>query len=258
MGCNDLQYLSQWLHLLLLVYAKSASTNFRKSNSNLRNVLLQTTVMMHPTSSQTQSRRPIMFIVSCLLASFKSKKDTKNVSYRQGEGQQQHLRSQMTNSQLVLVCYTIFVHVLGLGFPIRSCWAVKNMTTDMKRPQIQAAAVRKPMTRTHLRYLESESGYEDSIFSKCSEFEVEVSAESEYEDGYLCTPLSCQTLTIRGSPLMMKRRDTLFLRMIGRPLFWTIDCVTYWNLLGNDPYVSDPVEVRVGTVQMRQSWPSMA
>jgi len=46
---------------------------------------------------------------------------------------------------------------------------------------------------------------------------------------------------------MMKRRDTLFLRMTGRPLFWTFDCVTCWNLLGNDPYVFDPVEVRVGT-----------
>jgi len=64
------------------------------------------------------------------------------------------------------------------------------MTTNLRRPQIQAAAVRKPTTRTHSRHLESESGYEDSIFSKCSEFEVEVSAESEYEDGYLCTPLS--------------------------------------------------------------------
>jgi hypothetical protein len=77
--------------------------------------------MMHPTSSHPQSRRPNIFIVPCLLAGFESKEDTKNVSYRQGEGQQQHLRSQMTNSQLVLVCYTIFVHVLGLGFPIRSC-----------------------------------------------------------------------------------------------------------------------------------------
>jgi len=83
--------------------------------------LLQTAAMVHPTNSQPQSRRPVMFIVSCLLAGFESKENTKNIWYRQEEGQQQHLRSQTTNSQLVLFYYTIFVHVLGLGFPIRSC-----------------------------------------------------------------------------------------------------------------------------------------
>ena len=46
-----------------------------------------------------------------------------------------------------------------------------------------SSGVRKPATRTHLRHSESESGYEDSIFSNCSESEVEVSTESEYEDG---------------------------------------------------------------------------
>jgi hypothetical protein len=62
---------------------------------------------------------------------------------------------------------------------------------------------------------------------------------------------------------MMKRRDILFLRMTGRPLFWTIDCVTYRNLVGNDPYLFDPVEVRIGTdaailakhgIRMIRSW----
>jgi hypothetical protein len=53
--------------------------------------------------------------------------------------------------------------------------------------------------------------------------------------------------SIRRSPIMMKRRGTCFSRMPARPLLRTIDCVTYWNLLGNDPYVFDPVEVSVGT-----------
>ncbi|PMD18508.1 hypothetical protein NA56DRAFT_672343 [Hyaloscypha hepaticicola] len=91
----------------------------------------------------------------------------------------------MTNSQLVLVYYTIFVHVLGLLFPIRLCWAVKSMTTNLKRTQIQAAPLRKLAKRIQFRHSKSESGYEDSLSSDYSESDVEVSTESEYEDELL-------------------------------------------------------------------------
>jgi hypothetical protein len=45
--------------------------------------------------------------------------------------------------------------------------------------------------------------------------------------------------------MMMKRRDTRLLRMPGKLLFWTIDCVTCWNLSSNDFDVFDFVGIRV-------------
>jgi endoglucanase len=46
-------------------------------------------------------------------------------------------------------------------------------------------------------------------------------------------------------PTTMRKKGIRWSRMIGRPLSWTIDCVTCWSLSGNDLYVWIYVGVRV-------------
>lgn len=111
--------------------------------------------------------------------SSKRNDDAKDDSLGPGRGRHRHFRPQITNSQLVLVYYTIFVHVLGLLFPVRLCWAIRSMTTNLKMAQSQAPT-RRPATRIQFRTSESESGYEDSISSDCSESEVELSTQSSF------------------------------------------------------------------------------
>jgi hypothetical protein len=121
----------------------------------------------------------------------KKNDDTKDDAGRAGRGRHRHFRPQITTSQLALVYYTIFVHVLGLLFPVRLWWAVRSMTSNLKRAETQAAPVRRITPRIQFKTSESESGYEDSISSDCSESEVEVATESsfttesEYEDELL-------------------------------------------------------------------------
>jgi hypothetical protein len=102
-------------------------------------------------------------------------------SRRAGEGPHDHFREQLTNSQLALIYYTLFVHVLGLLFPIRLCWAVRSMIKNLKIQQ-QAPSARRRTAKIQFKTTESESGYEDSMPSDFSESEIEVSTESEYDD----------------------------------------------------------------------------
>jgi hypothetical protein len=103
-------------------------------------------------------------------------------SRKPGRGRHHHYRPEITISQLALVYYTLFVHTLGLLFPIRLCWALRSMTRNLKRVQQQAPQVRKRIGKIQFRSTSSESGYEDSISSDFSESEIEVYTESEYED----------------------------------------------------------------------------
>lgn len=107
--------------------------------------------------------------------------DSQGASRRAGKGRHHHFRPQITNSQLALVYYTLFVHVLGLLFPIRLCYAVRSMIKNL-RIQQQAPQPRKRLAKIQFRTTESESGCEDSTSSDFSESEIELSTESEYED----------------------------------------------------------------------------
>ena len=50
------------------------------------------------------------------------------------------LRKSITNGQLVYVYYTLFIHVLGVLFPLRLCWATKSMIRNLKMVAIQQQA----------------------------------------------------------------------------------------------------------------------
>jgi hypothetical protein len=49
-------------------------------------------------------------------------------------------RKSITNAQLVYVYYTLFIHVLGVLFPLRLCWATKSMIRNLKMVAIQQHA----------------------------------------------------------------------------------------------------------------------
>lgn len=76
------------------------------------------------------------------------------------------LRRQITNGQLVYVYYTLFVHILGVLFPLRLCWATKSMTRNLKMVAIQQQALLFKASRSRRG---SEVGYEDSVSSDSSD-----------------------------------------------------------------------------------------
>lgn len=108
-----------------------------------------------------------------------------------GPGQNQHHihhRDEISAWQLVFVYYTLFVHVLGLLFPMRLVWATRSMIANLRKtnttPQFisRAASSHPPKSR-------SSSVYDDSVSSgECSGYESDVelslasSTESEWED----------------------------------------------------------------------------
>jgi hypothetical protein len=74
------------------------------------------------------------------------------------------LRKQITNGQLVYVYYTIFIHILGVLFPIRLCWATRSMIRNLKMVAIQhqASLFRASSSKSRKG---SEVGYEESVDS---------------------------------------------------------------------------------------------
>ena len=78
------------------------------------------------------------------------------------------LRKQITNGQLVYVYYTIFIHVLGVLFPIRLCWATRSMIRNLKMVAIQhqASLFRASSSKSRKG---GEVEYEESIDSDSSD-----------------------------------------------------------------------------------------
>ena len=77
------------------------------------------------------------------------------------------LRRQITNGQLVYVYYTLFVHILGVLFPLRLCWATRSMTRNLKMVAIQQqASLFRASSKSRRK---SEVGYEDSCASDSSD-----------------------------------------------------------------------------------------
>lgn len=109
-----------------------------------------------------------------------------------GKKYHRHHRSEMTTSQLVFVYYTLFVHVLGLLFPMRLVWATRSMISNLRKavsqPLYQARTAPSQLGKAG----ESISVYEDSLSSAdCSGSESEeielslstsTSTEIEWED----------------------------------------------------------------------------
>ena len=78
-------------------------------------------------------------------------------------------RRQITNGQLVYVYYTLFVHILGVLFPLRLCWATRSMTKNLKMAiQQPQASPTRASSNFHSRR-GSEIGYEDSVASDSSD-----------------------------------------------------------------------------------------
>jgi len=121
----------------------------------------------------------------------KSDDDTREDSRKPERGRHHHFRPQITNSQLALVYYTILIHILGLIFPVRLCWATRSVIKNLKSAQYQTTRRRRPSPKVQFSTTESDLGYEDSITSECSESEIEMVSESsfttdsEYEDELL-------------------------------------------------------------------------
>ena len=102
-----------------------------------------------------------------------------------GRGRHHHHRERITNSQLILVCYTLFVHFLGLCFPIRLCWATRSTIRGLKKGGTQQLTCLPKSLSIHVpKSSGSESGYEDSICSNCSSDDIELSSNqaSEWEE----------------------------------------------------------------------------
>jgi hypothetical protein len=102
-----------------------------------------------------------------------------------GRGRHHHHRERITNSQLVLVYYTLFVHFWGLCFPIRLCWAIRSTIRGLKKAGTQQLTTLPKSLSIHVpKSSGSESGYEDSICSNCSSDDIELSSTpaSEWEE----------------------------------------------------------------------------
>ena len=93
-------------------------------------------------------------------------------------------RRQITNGQLVYVYYTLFVHILGVLFPLRLCWAIRSMTRSLKMAAIQQPQVSPPSRVSSSSSFQSrrgsEIGYEDSVASDSSD-SIALSALNENE-----------------------------------------------------------------------------
>ena len=78
------------------------------------------------------------------------------------------LRKQITNGQLVYVYYTLFVHFLGVLFPLRLCWATRSMIRNLKMVAIQqqASLLRASSSKSRKG---SEVGYDDPVDSDSSD-----------------------------------------------------------------------------------------
>ena len=78
------------------------------------------------------------------------------------------LRKQITNGQLIYVYYTIFIHILGVLFPLRLCWATRSMIRNLKMVAIQhqASLFRASSSKSRKG---SEVEYEESIASDSSD-----------------------------------------------------------------------------------------
>ena len=78
------------------------------------------------------------------------------------------LRKQITNGQLVYVYYTLFIHVLGVFFPLRLCWATRGMIRNLKMVAIQqqASLFRASSSKSRKG---GEAGYEESVDSDSSD-----------------------------------------------------------------------------------------
>ena len=91
------------------------------------------------------------------------------------------LRRQITNGQLVYVYYTLFVHILGVLFPLRLCWATRSMTRNLKMVAIQQQASLFRASSKSRRG--SEVGYEDSVASDSSDsIALSTLNENEWDD----------------------------------------------------------------------------
>jgi len=110
-----------------------------------------------------------------------------------GKKYHRHHRAEMTTSQLVFVYYTLFVHVLGLLFPMRLVWATRSMISNLRKAISQPLYQARPASSQTGKAGESISVYEDSLSSAdCSgseseemELSLSTSTESEWEDGPL-------------------------------------------------------------------------
>ena len=95
-------------------------------------------------------------------------------SRRQGE------QERISKSQLVLACYTVLIHVLGLTFPLRLCYATWRLTQSLR----ESTTSRGPVTaskadfETQPKLSKSPSGSEISSYASSSSDIVSSDSES--------------------------------------------------------------------------------
>ena len=119
---------------------------------------------------------------------------------RYGGGGREHHRSHagpaphhgpadvLTSAQLFFVSYTVLIHLLALGFPLRLCWAVWQLTREIKSVVAQYGGTYRrsgvrPLTRTVGSPAASLSGLEtgrgdSSSRSSSSSGEVRIRSDS--------------------------------------------------------------------------------
>ena len=89
------------------------------------------------------------------------------------------LRKQITNGQLVYVYYTLFVHILGVLFPLRLCWSTRSMIRNLKMVATQQqASFIKASSKSRKG---SAVGCEDSVASDSS-VSIALSTLNEWDE----------------------------------------------------------------------------
>lgn len=81
----------------------------------------------------------ICSVVALLLCSF--------IISPYGKAESGRHRGQATFPQLILSCYTVFCHIMSIAFPVRVCWAIRDVIDRTRK-----SALEIPNTTRHRAY----------------------------------------------------------------------------------------------------------
>lgn len=65
-----------------------------------------------------------------------------------GKGEAGHRTGEATTSQLILSAYTVLLHVLSIVFPVRVCWAMRDVLKNMREAGSDMPSGRRPRVQS--------------------------------------------------------------------------------------------------------------